>query len=308
MKINIAVIGLIGVTALGACGGGGGGGGGGIVTPGTPSPRDTLPVTGQGNSGGVLSRSGENPLAGVEATMAYAGNSGRSSGAHVDFHNGDMSGVGVRCSRAGGGAVVPSCDVSNARAAYLTNELSGSHSYAGTFVVEGYGPGGNQNGTVALHASPTGQGRDRVQLPSGGQTQYNGRFQAGGGLVEGGQMRNGTINGSIAMDVDFAQHSLDGTMTGTLYDATTTRYIPVAAGFADAVVGVDGTIYNGTDTTMTYGGQQASGQLDGAFYGPNAEEAAGSFGFGNELGGMTGIFVGCSANSGVNCVAPSPRF
>lgn len=307
MNSKIAVIGLIGVTALGACTGGGGAG----VTPGPvtpPSPRDTLPVTGQGNSGGVLSRDGENTLAGVEATMAYAGNAGRASGAHVDFHNGDMAGVGVRCDRAGGGAVVPSCAVTNARAAYLTNELSGNHSYAGTFVVEGYGPGGTQNGTVAIHASPTGEGRDRVQLPSGGQSQYNGRFQAGGGIREGGQMRNGTISGTVALDVDFGQHSLDGTMTGDLYDAATTRYIPVTAGFTDAVVGVDGSIYNGTTTTMTYAGSAAGGQLDGAFYGPNAEEAAGTFGFGNELGGMTGIFVGCSGVSGINCVAPSPRF
>lgn len=308
MSVKFVIIGMIGATALAGCMGGGSGVA--DVRPTTldaSNPRSALDASGQGNSGGVMSRDGTTPLAGVEATMVYNGNSGRSSGANVQFHNGNMAGVGVNCSRAGGGAVVPSCDTTNARAAYLVNELSGVHSYAGTFVVEGFGAGGAQNATVAIHTSPSGQGRDRVQMP-GGQSQYNGRFQAGGGVRDGGQMRNGVITGSVTLDVDFAQHSLDGAMTGSLYHDGTQTYVPVTAGFTNGVVGVDGSIYNGDATQMQFAGREAWGQLDGAFYGPNAEEAAGAFSMGNNQGGMTGIFIGCSDHSRMNCLAPSPRF
>lgn len=308
MSSKFSIIGLIGVTALAGCMGGSGSPmTERPTTAGATNPRSTLDPSGQGNSGGVMSRDGATPLAGVEATMVYNGNSGRSSGANVQFHNGDLAGVGVNCGRAGGGAVVPSCDTTNARAAYLVNELSGVHSYAGTFVVEGFGTGRAQNATVAIHTSPSGQGRDRVQMP-GGQSQYNGRFQAGGGVRDGGQMRNGVINGGVVLDVDFAQHSLDGTMTGHLYHGESATYVPVTAGFTNGVVGVDGSIYNGDSTQMQFAGREAWGQLDGAFYGPSAEEAAGAFSMGNDFGGMTGVFIGCSDHSAMNCVAPSPRF
>lgn len=308
MSSKFAIIVLIGATALSGCMGGGGSTGSmSPTTPDVSNPRSTLDGSGQGNSGGVMSQDGATPLAGVEATMAYNGNSGRSSGANVQFHNGDMAGVGVNCDRAGGGAVVPTCATTNAQTAYLVNELSGVHSYAGTFAVEGFGTGGTQNATVAIHTSPSDQGRDRVQMP-GGQSQYTGRFQAGGGVRDGGQMRNGVISGSVVLDVDFAQHSLDGTMTGDLYERDTDTYVPVTAGFTNGVVGVDGSIYNGDATEMNFAGREAWGQLDGAFYGPNAEEAAGAFAMGNDLGGMTGIFIGCSDHSAMNCVAPSPRF
>jgi hypothetical protein len=80
------------------------------------------------------------------------------------------------------------------------------------------------------------------------------------------------------------------------------------AGFADASIDPNGRFFNTTNTTFTYGNAQAWGELDGAFYGPNAEEAAGAFGFGNSQGGMTGIMIGCSEYNPANCIAPTPRF
>lgn len=264
----------------------------------------TLPQSGQGNSGGVLAEPGEPVYAGVEATMAYNA-VGRGSGARVDFHNGPMTGVSVQCAQAGGGATVPECNAINAESAYLVNELSGVYSYAGAFAVNGYGPGGTQDGFVAIHSGPGAAGN--AQLP-GNVVAYNGQFQAGGSMTSGGTTFSGRADGSMNMTADFAAGSINATMTGRLRDDTTGLYTDLNAGFTNAVVDPNGRFFNTEDTTFNYGGAQAWGELDGAFYGPNAEEAAGAFGFGNNMGGMTGIMIGCSEYNPANCIAPTPRF
>jgi hypothetical protein len=266
---------------------------------------NTLPQSEQGNSGGVLSQQRKPSVAGVEATMAYNQANGRLSGAVVDFHNGPMTGVRVQCSEAGGGATARSCAASNAREAYLVNELSGAHSYAGTFAVNGFGPDRTENGFVAIHAGTTTH--STMNLP-GAPVQYRGRFQGGGSVTQAGQTTSGTVSGDMTMQADFARGSVDATLNGTVFDQTAQAYAPLAAGFSAAVIDPNGRIYNNSDTTFSFAGSQAWGELDAAFYGPNAEEAAGTFGFGNSSGGMTGIMVGCSEYTPHNCVAPTPRF
>jgi hypothetical protein len=274
----------------------------GAVSP--SGPGNTLPVSGQGNSGGVLAVQGQPPVAGVEATMSYNA-VGRSSGARVDFHNGPMTGVGVRCTRAGGGAVVPECTAVNATSAYLVNELSGQHSYAGAFAVNGYGTNNNQDGFVAIHAGPGANGP--VLLP-GASVDYRGQFQAGGSMTNNGNTFSGRATGNMDMTADFAAGAINGTFTGQLRDDTTGLYTDLNAGFTGAEIDPNGRFFNTTNTAFDYGGSQAWGELDGAFYGPNAEEAAGAFGFGNSKGGMTGIMIGCSEYNPANCIAPTPRF
>lgn len=264
---------------------------------------NTLPQSGMGNSGGVLSHRGEAPAAGVESSMVYNAG-GRASGASIQFHNGPMTGVGVTCTRAGGGPVVE-CRAENATEAFLLNELSGSHAYAGAFAVNGYGPEQNQDGFVAIHASPTGA--QYVRLP-GESVSYTGAFQAGGGLVHDGQRFNGRVNGTSLIEADFASGTLGMAFNGQLIDDRTGLAAPMTAGVENAAIALDGRFFNTMDTSFSYGGQAAFGELDGAFYGPNAEEAAATFGFGNDLGGMTGIALGCSSYSATNCVAPTPRF
>ncbi len=265
-----------------------------------------LKQTERGNSGGVLSVTGQPAFSGVEATMAYNHQPvGRGSGAQVTFHNGPLAGVEVNCPRAGGGATVVTCTATNADAAYLVNELSGSHAYAGAFAVNGYGSGGTQNGFVAIHSGPNANGY--VQLP-GTTVNYTGQFQAGGSLTEGGTTFSGRASGTMNMTADFSAGSISATMQGQLYDAAKFRSVDLNAGFTNAVVDPNGRFFNTTDTTFNYAGAQAWGELDGAFYGPNAEEAAGAFGFGNDKGGMTGILIGCSEFNPANCVAPTPGF
>ncbi|MBR3369146.1 MAG: transferrin-binding protein-like solute binding protein [Rhodobacteraceae bacterium] len=266
------------------------------------APANTLPQSGQGNSGGVLARDGQDPAAGLEATMAY---NTSDIGARVDFHNGPLVGVSIQCDRAGGGAVVPECAAANAKSAYLVNELRGVHSYAGAFAVNGYGPDQNQNGFATVHSGPAAT--ERVNLP-GSSVTYTGQFQSGASITTGGTRYAGRASGTTQLDVDFAAGQLSGQFNGTLRDDATGQSTALTAGFQNAAVDPNARFFNTADTGFEYGGQQAWGELDGAFYGPNAEEAAGTFGFGNALGGMSGVMIGCSEYTGTNCIAPTPRF
>ncbi|MGP9791348.1 transferrin-binding protein-like solute binding protein [Roseinatronobacter sp. NSM] len=266
------------------------------------APPNTLPQSGQGNSGGVLARNGQDPAAGLEATMAY---NTLDIGARVDFHNGPLVGVSVVCDRAGGGAVVPECAVANAKSAYLVNELRAVHSYAGAFAVNGYGPDQDKDGFAALHSGPGSS--DRVHLPGSSAT-YTGQFQSGASITADGTRYAGRASGITQLDVDFAAGQLSGQFNGTLRDDASGQSTALTAGFQNAAIDPNARFFNTVDTTFDYGGQQAWGELDGAFYGPNAEEAAGTFGFGNTLGGMSGVMIGCSEYTGTNCIAPSPRF
>lgn len=251
-----------------------------------------------------MARDGQAPVAGVEATMTYNA-AGRGSGARVDFHNGPMVGVSVQCDRAGGGATVHECAATNAQSAYLVNELSGVHSYTGAFAVNGYGVAQDQNGFVAIHSGPGAS--DPVRLPGAAVT-YTGQFQSGASLISGGNRFAGRATGSVVLDADFAAGQLSGQFNGTLRDDATGLTTGLNAGFQNAAVDPNARFFNTADTTFSYGGKQAWGELDGAFYGPNAEEAAGTFGFGNALGGMSGVMIGCSEYTGTNCIAPTPRF
>ncbi|KPP95609.1 MAG: putative lipoprotein [Roseibaca calidilacus] len=239
--------------------------------------------------------------------MRYNRISGRASGARVDFHNGDLAGVSVTCGRAGGGATVPECEAVNADSAWLVNELSGNYAYAGAFAVNGHGPNGSEDSFVAIHSGPGMNDAEDTILP-GESVDYRGQFQAGASLIENGVQYEGRATGGMDLTADFTSGTLSASFDGQLRDADDNVYVDLAAGFEDAVIGPDGRFYNTDGTLFSYNGAQAWGELDGDFYGPNAEETAGTFGFGNGSGGMTGIMLGCSEYNAANCVAPSPRF
>lgn len=290
---------------LSACGGGAIGPVPGGGTTSTGNAPNTLPQSGQGNSGGVVANGA--PAAGVEATMRYNREFGRGGGARVDFHNGDLAGVSVTCNRAGGGATVPECDVVNADSAWLVNELSGRYAYAGGFAINGHGPDGEQDSFVTIHSGPGMNTAENTVLP-GSSVDYSGRFQAGASLISDGVQYDGRATGGVDLTADFTSGTLQGSFDGQLRDADDDAYIDLTAGFEGAVIGPDGRFYNDDGTVFSYNGSQAWGELDGGFYGPNAEETAGTFGFGNESGGMTGIMLGCSEYNVANCVSPTPRF
>lgn len=293
------------VTLLAACGGAvpsSPSGGGATETGNTPN---VLPQSGQGNSGGVVANGA--PASGIEASMRYNGPSGRGSGAQVEFHNGDLTGVSVVCNRAGGGATVPECDVVNADSAWLVNELSGRYAYAGGFAINGHGPDGDQDSFVSIHSGPGMNPKEETILP-GETVGYRGRFQAGAGLTDGGTQYEGRATGSVELMADFTSGALSADFVGLLRDDESDALVDLIAGFDGAVIGPDGRFYNTDGTIFSFNGAQAWGELDGAFYGPNAEEVAGTYGFGNESGGMTGILLGCSEYTPTNCVAPNPGF
>lgn len=282
------------------------GGAGSSGTSPAPSARATLPASGQGNAGGVLTLAGAVPLAGVEATVSYNGPQGRASGVQVSFHNGPMTGVSVICDRPGGGSAVPRCQTVNAETAWLVNELSGQYAHAAAIAILGYGPDGNADGFVVFHSGPGMTPGEAILLP-GDTVSYHGAFQAGAELTRNGQAYSGSASGTVLLTADFSDGTLSGHFDGTLTDADSNASVALNAGFERAVIGVDGSFYNGAETEFAFADSPAWGQIDGGFYGPNAEEAAGSYSFGNSHGGMTGIFLGCSAYSGINCVANAPR-
>lgn len=239
--------------------------------------------------------------------MRYNGQSGRGSGASVDFHNGDLTGVSVTCNRAGGGTTVPECDAVNAESAYLVNELSGRYAYAGGFAINGHGPEGDQNSFVTIHSGP-GMNPDEETILPGESVGYRGRFQAGAGLTDNGTRYEGRATGSVDLTADFTSGTLSADFAGALRDDTSDARVELVAGFDGAVIGPDGRFYNTDGTVFSFNGTEAWGELDGGFYGPNAEEVAGTFGFGNDSGGMTGIMLACSDYTQGNCVAPNPGF
>ncbi len=278
-----------------------------VAGPGPTRPvpaGNILPQTGRGNAGGILARAGQPSVVGVEASMSYRAG-GRGSGVIIDFHNGAITGVGVRCNRAGGGGTVPECTATNAESAWLVNELSTTYAYAGAIAVNGHGPGRNQDGFVAIHASTS----DNlfVALPPG-QAAYRGQMQGAGALTTGGQTFEGRVSGDTTLSVDFDTARLSGEFRAEIIDDRARLSRSFTAGFTNARIGPDGRFFNTTTTTYHFAGAQAWGELDAAFYGPEAENAAGTFSFGSERGGITGIFVGCHEDLPANCVHPSPRF
>lgn len=280
-----------------------------LTQPAAALSRNILPQTGQGNSGGIVVVDGQSPVAGVEATMSFNAG-GRSSGARVDFHNGPLAGTGIRCERIGGGAGVPKCPGYNAEEIWLVQELSSGDVYVGAFAVNGIGPGKNTNAFVAIH-SAAGNTATAVNMPAG-SAQYTGEFQSSGSVTSGAQTFNGKAWGTATLQADFAKGTVSGNLNGNMSDRRTFEYAKVDAGFSNAVIDPTGRIFNDKDTTFSFSGAQAWGDLDAAFYGGNAEKAAGAFSFGNSQGGMTGIMVLCEGPAPTSlsqrCVHPMPRF
>ncbi|MFN4058920.1 MAG: transferrin-binding protein-like solute binding protein [Roseinatronobacter sp.] len=267
----------------------------GVQTVGVASSM-VLPQTGQGNSGGVLAMAGDAPVAGVEATMRFNGSS-RSVGPRVDFHNGPLASTGVICARAGGGATVPACDKYGVEEAFLVSEVVGQHSYTGAFAVNGIGAN-KRNGFVAIHAGHD----DKAPILPTETARYTGTFQGGAALDDRGLSFAGRASGTATLEANFAAGTIDGTFNGSLTDDRSRVSTPLTAGFEGAAINANGQFFNTSLTTFTYSGLSATGELDGAFYGPAANEAAGAFAFGNSKGGITGVMVGCHESSTTNCL------
>lgn len=111
-----------------------------------------------------------------------------------------------------------------------------------------------------------------------------------GAIVDGA---GGLAEGGITLLVNFDAGLLSGSMAGTLRDSST----EVWGNFNKVTIDAQtGEFVAGQDSTFTFRNAVAGGVLEGGFYGPDANEAAGAFEFGtDENNGMSGVFLACGA-------------
>jgi hypothetical protein len=267
-------------------------------------PMVERPSARVGNALGIHSSSRGN-IEGIQATVSEGTGP---NAVRVAIHNGPMAGVVIMCDRAGGGSVMVNCRTTNADHALVVREMRSVNAYAGMFSVTEYGPT-VESAEIALHGPANGGGSETVTMPTAGTANYRGNFQSGAASGAQGSRRQGLASGDIVLTADFDAASVGAVLNGAILDQDG-EYVGIYATFDGLQIdAADPLFYDAANTTMTWQGDEAWGEVEGGFYGPDAAEAAGAFAFGNDMGGMTGIFIGCNtAVHQMNCIAPAPRF
>ena len=178
----------------------------------------------------------------------------------------------------------------------LLNRYYGQFAFVGNFSIMQLMNGEKQSSTQLVHGANPDVGGTDVTLPEGVHT-YTGRFAAGVGLADG---PSGLVEGKTSLAADFNTAVLGGSFSGGFDDEDKTS---VTASFNNVTINASNGQFTATDETLIlFQGEEAWGDIDGAFYGPNATEAAGIFSFGNdETGGMSGVFLACQGVS-ASCI------
>ncbi|WFE73591.1 transferrin-binding protein-like solute binding protein [Roseinatronobacter sp. S2] len=266
---------LIGsVFFLSACSGGSSGGG---SSSGSKSPSATRSFT------SVLSQISGAPEeeSRVLATMRESGE------VQFQFEGGVLNDMVVICDDYSGAScrVVGGPD-GTTESARLEGRMAGEYAYAGSLRLDHAKDGQIEHSYHRLYQSAPDRAATRLVMPQGVQD-YQGHFMAGA-IVDG---QGGIAEGGIRMTVNFDTALLSGSMNGTLRDTDTA----VRAGFNNVTIDGKSGQFASTDTsTFSFNGGAAGGSVQGGFYGPQANEIAGTFDIGvNETNGMSGIFLGC---------------
>lgn len=123
-----------------------------------------------------------------------------------------------------------------------------------------------------------------VTLPSG-SVSYEGD-------VNGGVLINDVsddMSGTVTITADFQSNLTDGTIAGQQAGTNTAFEVE----WTDApIMPGEGSFAGTDDTSYSFAGEASDGMIDGALYGPDANEATGGIWVGNEQGGATMVFVG----------------
>lgn len=266
---------------LAACGGRGGGGF-------DPALRDT---------GRVLSNFDQAdpnaPAGGAVASVArlYQTQDGR---IRLDMIQGPLAGMVILCeNRAAAECHVNAGGVGATGSGTLTARRVGNFAYVGQFVVSHDVSGVQFDNIHSVHGPNPTRAPASVRLP-GGVQQYSGQFAAGASVGNASGMASGTAT----LLANFDTATVSGTMNGAL---DTAGGPAVTAVFNGLRLDRNSASFRMDDAArISFGGARAWGEIDGAFYGPNAQEAAGAFSFGNSLGGMSGVFLTCQ--QGIGCI------
>lgn len=171
----------------------------------------------------------------------------------------------------------------------LLQRLSGNYAFVGNFAIMQMVNGSLENNHQLVHGSLPETSGVSVDLPEN-QTTYTGEFEAGFGLENG---EEGLMSGGASLIADFNSGRISGNFAGNTEAGT-----GVSASFNNLTINAENGQFTSTeDTLILFQGAEAGGDIHGAFYGPNANEAAGIFQFGNTAGGMSGIFLTCQGDS-----------
>lgn len=212
------------------------------------------------------------------------------------FSDGPLRDMVVICADHAGAdcRVVGGPQGTSAQGGSLEGRMAGQHAYAGSLRILHDQGGVLQSSYHRLYQATPGTPAGAVPSLPTGLAQYTGEFMGGAGIGT----ESGIAEGGMILTVNFNSARLSGVMTGSMRDTQT----PVTASFNNLTI-ERGTGQFTSDATSTFlfNNQLAGGSVQGGFYGPTAQEAAGVFELGNTSGGMSGIFVGCTG-AAATCV------
>lgn len=208
----------------------------------------------------------------------------------LNMTEGAMSGMTVLCEdQTMGRCQVVGGPAGTSADGTLVQRLAGSYAFVGNFAVLQMVDGVLVSNNQLVHAALPETSSITPTLPAA-QASYTGAFQAGYGLENG---ESGLMSGSASLIADFNTGQLSGAMDGATEDGT-----GITASFNNITINATNGEFTSTDDTLIlFQGAEAGGDIHGAFYGPNANEAAGIFNFGNDAGGMSGLFLTCHGDT-----------
>lgn len=245
-----------------ACGGGGGG---------APARPDLPNALTQGSSGDQASRARIAP---------------HENGFIVQIEDGPLRDTTVLCRDMQGQNCTVLGDPSKLTGeASVLSQVHGQYAYASNLSI---GASEGRDYTQLFHAPSMSNPTENIAMPQGVAT-YSGEFRAGAALERTNEA--GMIGGTVQLDLNFDTERLNATFHGGFADGGS----PVSAQIIGATIDTASNRIVSTDTTrVSFEGVSGGGMLDGAFYGPNADEAAGLFAVGaTNVGGMSGVFLTC---------------
>lgn len=259
------------ILSVAACGGKGSGP---APAPPPPAPPTGLTVPGDGGT--------------TQASRATLSQSGE--GFILRIQDGPLRDVSVVCADPRGDQCTVLGDPSLVTGqATILAQLRGTHAYAGQFSVQGKN---RPNTSQLVHSVRPGLTPGTVTLPRDVVT-YNGQFRAGAGLHNGPE---GMIGGTVTLAVDFDTGFVNANFNGGFPENGPAVSATIVGATIDRNTGRFATTAN---SNFTFNGTAGGGTLDGAFYGANAQEAAGAFTVGAQnIGGMSGVFLGCQGATG----------
>lgn len=214
----------------------------------------------------------------------------------LQMTEGPMAGMSVECVDATlGSCIVTGGPDGTSANGVLLERLHGQYAFVGNFNILQVGADGLQSQSLFVHSASPDADAGTVTLPQE-RSNYTGAFHAGAGLADG---TSGMVDGTVQMVADFNQGVLSMQMDGSFDNGT-----GLSASVNNITIDAsNGSFVTTSDSIILFQGALADGEVLGAFYGPNAEEVAGLFQMGNDLGGMSGMFLACEGFS-ADCIQP----